>query len=154
MAVVMPAPAPAWSSWHPGEVAVQRRLGLAAHVPSSAIIDQLPQQHRLFYATRLNYLPVVTLDAAGRPWASILTSRDGHPGFIQSDSVASLHIEASVWDGDPILDNLRDVPGALFAGVGVEPSSGRRNKFGGVVLNAKQQENRLDIDVRITYSLG
>jgi hypothetical protein len=148
------APAPAWPDWHPGERAVQARLGLAAYVPPSAVVDGLPSQHRLFYATRLAYLPVATLDEDGRPWASLLTASDGRPGFIESDDANNMTIHAHVYPGDPIRRNAKLGSTGLFAAVGVEGSTGRRNKFGGDFSLAREEGDNFQLDVAIKFALG
>ncbi|KAG2029565.1 hypothetical protein BDR03DRAFT_811704, partial [Suillus americanus] len=65
--------------------------------------DRLPDQHRILHTSRLHFLLVTTLDKQGRPWASILCSNDGMPGFISSPTDALLTIEAYLWPGDPYI---------------------------------------------------
>jgi hypothetical protein len=144
--------AAAWTEWHSGERAVQARLGLGQ--PIAVFVDGLPTSHQIFYATRLAYLPVVTLDEEGRPWASMLTGPDGKPGFIESTDTDSMFIHAHVSDGDPIRRNVALGSGHLFAGVGVEASTGRRNKFGGRITRTHEEDNTLHLDIETKWSLG
>jgi hypothetical protein len=146
--------ASAWPDWHPGERAMQARLGLAMHVTPAVFRDGLTTQHQLFYATRLSYLPVTTLDAEGRPWASLLTSKHGTHGFITNASTDSVTIQANIWDGDPIRRNLTTSSERLFAAVGVEASNGRRNKFGGQIVGVHEEKDVIRFEVDVKYSLG
>ena len=72
--------------FHEGEQALQARLGLKdrlAETGSRMVRDFMPDQHRAFFAM-LPFLIVGSLDAQGRPWASVLT---GAPGFVESPSI-------------------------------------------------------------------
>jgi hypothetical protein len=142
----------AWPDWHSGERAVQARLGLSR--TGAVFMDGLPSSHQIFYATRLAYLPVVTLDEEGCPWASMLTARDGKPGFIESTDADSMFIHAHVLDNDPIRRNLASGSDHLFAGVGVEALTGRRNKFGGQIARAREEDGVLHLDIDTNWSLG
>ncbi|KAF7440228.1 hypothetical protein PC9H_000572 [Pleurotus ostreatus] len=145
---------PALNGWHRGERAIQEKLGYrAAMAMAFAAIDgDMPEQHREFYVTRLPFVPVTTLDELGRPWGSILAGANGEPGFIQSPSDAKLVLDARVWEGDPLLQN-SDLFGKkdkmLVAGIGVEFSTRRRNKFAGWIskLEKKGQQIQLQLDV-------
>lgn len=142
----------AWPDWHSGELAVQARFGLGR--PIAVFMDGLPSSQQIFYATRLAYLPVATLDDQGRPWASMLTGRDGKPGFVDSLDADNMVIRAHLVEGDPIRRNLISGSGQLFAGVGVEASTGRRNKFGGQVARACEEDGVLHLDLKTQWSLG
>ncbi len=52
----------ALKGWHPGEAAVQSIMNLPGRVDISAVVNHLPDQHRIFHSTRLHFLPVTTLD--------------------------------------------------------------------------------------------
>ena len=148
----------AFKDWHPGEQAVQKLMYLPERVSISAIVKNLPDQHRMFHSTRLHYVPVTTLDDEGRPWASILCSSQGTPGFIHSPSNTALHIYARVWPGDPItftlahLDGREDNP--LASGLGLEPSTRRRNKFSGRVSHANFDGSDLTLELSVSHALG
>ncbi|KAG1810559.1 uncharacterized protein BJ212DRAFT_1448631 [Suillus subaureus] len=119
-------PLPALRGWHPGEQAVQAIIHLPERVAITAIVDRLPEQHRIFHTSRLHFLPVTTLDQQGRPWASILCSSDG-----------ILHDEKP-----------------LFSGIGLEVSTRRRNKFAGHISNVSLRDLDADFTVVVTQALG
>ncbi|KAJ5988515.1 hypothetical protein N7481_003725 [Penicillium waksmanii] len=128
--------------WHPGEVAIQRHLGFADAVSDSwpIVARSMPDQHRLFHTSNLNFIPVTAIDKHGRPWASIMAGPGGEIGFVTSPSRQTLSIVASLWDGDPILETVAawmkdsgiyETDNHLIAGLGIEFSTRRRNKFAG-----------------------
>ncbi|KAG2138419.1 uncharacterized protein EDB93DRAFT_723490 [Suillus bovinus] len=149
-------PLPALRGWHPGEQAVQAVIHLPDRVAITAIVDRLPEQHRIFHTSRLHFLPVTTLDQQGRPWASILCSNDGMPGFIASPTNTSLTVKARLWPGDPIIRNLSQFNDGklLFSGIGLEVSTRRRNKFAGYVSNVSSRDLDVDITLVVTQALG
>ncbi|KAL0946396.1 hypothetical protein HGRIS_012623 [Hohenbuehelia grisea] len=150
---------PALVGWHRGERAIQEKLNYQAVMAMGFtwIEGDMPEQHREFYASRLPFLPVTTLDAQGRPWGSILAGRDGKPGFIRSPSYKTLTLDVRTWEGDPFWENTRarfgsageQLKPALVAGIGVEFSTRRRNKFAGSItrLLADGQDLQLEFDV-------
>ena len=148
------------TSWHRGEREVRNKLGYDK-VPSTsllftAISEDLPEQHSEFHSTRVSFLPVVTLDEEGRPWGSILTAKTGQTGFIRYPgySTQTLIIEADLWDGDP-LQNAKCVQGEmLIAGIGIELSTRRRNKFAGSVVNLQKIGNAIRLELAINEALG
>lgn len=150
----------AFKGWHPGEQAIQELMCLPERVSVSAIVNKLPDQHRIFHSTRLYYVPVTTLDDEGRPWASVLCSSHGTPGFIHSPTNTSLHVHARVWPGDPISTNLRrldgqkDIDKPFASGIGLEPSTRRRNKFSGSVSHVSFDANDLTLELSVTHALG
>ncbi|KAG1854511.1 hypothetical protein F4604DRAFT_1591213 [Suillus subluteus] len=149
-------PLPALRGWHPGEQAVQAIIHLPECVEITAIVDRLPEQHRIFHTSRLHFLPVTTLDQQGRPWASILYSNDGMPGFISSPTDALLTIKARLWPGDPIIQNCSQLHDGnpLFSGIGLEVSTRRRNKFSGYISNVAFRDLDVDLTVIVTQALG
>ena len=63
--------------FHAGEAAVQTRAGVRerlAQLGPRVIRDHMPDQHRELFE-KLPMLVVGSLDAAGRPWASLLVGR-------------------------------------------------------------------------------
>ena len=148
----------AFSGWHPGEQAVQKFMSLPERVSAGAIVNRLPDQHRIFHSTRLHYVPITTLDDQGRPWASILCSAVGMPGFITSPTHSSLCIHARVWPGDPISTTLRHVDDQVDApfasGLGLEPSTRRRNKFSGRVSHVRFDGSDLTLELSVSHALG
>ncbi|OAX41817.1 hypothetical protein K503DRAFT_833363 [Rhizopogon vinicolor AM-OR11-026] len=153
------APLPASQGWHPGEQAVQAIINLSERVAITAIVDRLPEQHRIFHTSRLHFLPVTTLDRQCRPWASILCSSDGMPNFISSPTDNSLMVKAHLWSGDPIIQNfsfiqLHDGELPLISGIGLEVSTRRRNEFAGHVSEVSFQDLDIDLTLVVTQALG
>jgi len=125
---------PGWqkeeSPFHPGEQAIQERLGGRERMDALGrrmIREFLPEQHRQFYA-QLSYLLVGSVDSEGNPWASILV---GNPGFISTPSDRTLHIAAQPFFGDPLANHL--VVGIDIGFLGIELHMRRRNRVNGVV---------------------
>ncbi|MGI9383470.1 MAG: pyridoxamine 5'-phosphate oxidase family protein [Methyloligellaceae bacterium] len=135
------------SPFHQGERAVQERFGVRDRlekVGRRLIRDHMPDQHRTFFAG----LPLVfaaSVDAAGRPWASLLA---GPPGFMQSPDPRTLVIAAEPLPGDPLGRAL--APGARLGLLGLEHHTRRRNRLNGTV--ARLSPGR--IEVRVEQSIG
>jgi predicted pyridoxine 5'-phosphate oxidase superfamily flavin-nucleotide-binding protein len=113
--------------FHAGEVDVQARLLaredaervgriVASEIPST--VRHLLRSQRMAVAA--------SLDAQGRPWASLLT---GPAGFIQVADDRLLHLEVAPVLGDPLTANLRARPelGLLV----IDPRTRRRLRFNG-----------------------
>jgi hypothetical protein len=118
------------SPFHRGEREVQARVGVRDKMEGfgrRVIRDHMPQQHRDFYAG-LPFLVVGTVDAAKRPWASILA---GPPGFVTSPDDRSLRVAACPLAGDPLQATL--AAGALIGVLGIELATRRRNRLTGTV---------------------
>lgn len=147
------------AGWHPGEVAVQSKLGYARAMAMEQgytwVSDYLSPQHRMFHTRTVPFVPVTTLDDNGRPWGSIITE-SGSPGFIQSpeDTKLILHFEAI--DGDPIVDNIVNADGGrnLIAGLGIEFPTRRRNKFAGKIASTKRRNSSVELTMDVTQALG
>lgn len=115
------------SPFHPGEQAVQARLGVRdIEVFARRVVrDHLPEQHRLFYEG-LPFLVAAARDAEGRPWATLLA---GPEGFVAAPDDRGLTIDAAPAPGDAL-------DGALAAGadlglLGIELATRRRNRVNG-----------------------
>ncbi|KAL4263243.1 FAD-binding FR-type domain-containing protein [Pleurotus pulmonarius] len=150
---------PALKGWHRGERAIQEKLGYrAAMAMAFAAIDgDMPEQHREFYVTRLPFVPVTTLDELGRPWGSILAGASGEPGFIQSPSDAKLVLDTQVWEGDPLLQNSElfgKKDKMLVAGIGVEFSTRRRNKFAGWISKLEKKGPQIQLQLDVNEAIG
>lgn len=149
-----PAPQPALPGWprtespfHPGERAVQERLGMRERVERigrRVIRDFMPDQHRELFE-QLPFLLVGSLDEEGRPWASILT---GAPGFIRSPDPRRLRIDAMPVEDDPLGRSL--VPGAPVALLGIQLETRRRNRMNGTVTRLDKR----GFEVRVGQSFG
>ena len=128
--------------FHSGEKAVQARLGVQDRmldVGRRVIRPYLPEQHRAFYA-QLPFVLVGSVDALGRPWASVLV---GEPGFMRSPDPTHLHIQARPVPGDPLEQGL--VPGAPLGFLGIELHTRRRNRMNGHVESVA--DGRLSVAV-------
>ena len=142
---------PGWnkeaSPYHPGEEALQARLGRKEHQEQMARQihrPYMPEQHRDFFA-QLPFVFVGSVDENGAPWASILY---GDPGFIATPDDKSMSLNTAVIPGDPLANNLQ--PGSPIGLVGVELSSRRRNRMNGIV----KAHNDQSIDVEVVQSYG
>ena len=88
------------SPYHAGEMRVQEQAGArepAERIGRRSIRDYLSEQHRDFFSL-LSYLFVGTVDAAGRPWASVLT---GPAGFAHSPDPKRLTAASLLSPDDP-----------------------------------------------------
>ncbi|KAG6898490.1 hypothetical protein C0993_006471 [Termitomyces sp. T159_Od127] len=151
------------NGWHRGERLIHEKLGhnddysimsLYHHIGSD-----LPEEHADFYTTRIPFLPVVTLDAFGRPWGSILAGFDGKPGFVRNSlsKHSTLSINAKLWPGEPLLGNAetyREDGMMLVAGIGVEYSTRRRNKFAGKVTKLRKSGDEISLELLVDEALG
>ncbi|MBT2321926.1 pyridoxamine 5'-phosphate oxidase family protein [Variovorax paradoxus] len=116
--------------WHEGERALQARAGTGermAEIGPRVLRDHMPDQHRIFFA-QLPFLIAGSLDADGRPWASVLAAP---PGFAHSPDPRHLRFDAQTLSGDPLAAAL--APGAPIGLLGIEPHTRRRNRVNGVV---------------------
>jgi predicted pyridoxine 5'-phosphate oxidase superfamily flavin-nucleotide-binding protein len=116
--------------FHAGERALQARAGSRewlAQVGAHVIRDQMPDQHRVFFA-QLPFLVVGTVDTSGQPWASLLA---GPPGFLHAPDARHLEVAAAPLWGDVLHDTL--TPGARIGLLGIAPHTRRRNRLNGTV---------------------
>jgi predicted pyridoxine 5'-phosphate oxidase superfamily flavin-nucleotide-binding protein len=88
----------------------------------------MPEQHRELFG-KLPTLWVGSLDAQGRPWASLLV---GRPGFVGAPDDRHLRVAAQPGFGDPLGANL--AIGAPLGLLGLEPQTRRRNRLNGTVV--------------------
>lgn len=152
------------NGWHKGERAIQEKLGFRGAVSQSwtQITGELPEQHQKFHTTCLPFIPVTTLDSMGRPWSSILAGPDGEIGWVSSETFDRLSMRAEVWDGDPLKANVdyhtHTTDGSqrkmLIAGIGVQFSTRRRNKFAGSVMAIEKQGSLLYISTTVNEAIG
>lgn len=125
---------PGWdlerSPFHSGELAVQQCLGVVEKMSTQArrgMRRYLTDQHREFFPL-LPYAFVGSVDAQGRPWASMLI---GEPGFLQTPDPHALVVKARPLPGDPLNETLK--VGAPIALMGVQLHTRRRNRAIGKV---------------------
>jgi predicted pyridoxine 5'-phosphate oxidase superfamily flavin-nucleotide-binding protein len=122
--------APAPSTWHEGERAMQATVGMAERmeeVGPRIVRDFMPEQHRAFFA-QLPFAVVGAVDGRGDPWATVL---EGPAGFVRSPDPRTLAFAARPTDGDPARDAISE--GAAVGVLGIEPHSRRRNRMNGRV---------------------
>lgn len=137
---------PTGTPFHPGELAAQDRAGVREKVAVFGhrfIRPVLPQQHRDFYP-ELPFLALGSVDADGRPWASVLS---GPPGFASSPDERTLRVAATPPPGDPLAGHL--AVGADIGVLGIQPETRRRNRMTGRVKAARPGE--FEIDVRQSF---
>jgi predicted pyridoxine 5'-phosphate oxidase superfamily flavin-nucleotide-binding protein len=131
------------SPFHAGELLIQEKTGVAhkaAALGRNGVRPFMPDQHRLFFM-QLPFLVVGSLDAAGAPWASILS---GQPGFIDSPDPETLEVVARPHGDDPLGSNLQ--PGAKIGVLGIEPWTRRRNRMNGAVTERSGSGFVLHVD--------
>ena len=119
------------SPFHPGESAIQERLGVRDKVEAAGgrvLRDYLLEQHRVFFA-QLPFIVVGSVDAEGRPWASLVAAP---PGFVQSPDEHTLVVRARPPAADPLSPSL--AVGAPLGLLGIELPTRRRNRANGTVV--------------------
>jgi len=135
------------TSWHAGEVAMQRAAGVderLAELAPRVLRDHMPEQHREFFE-QLPMLFVGSVDAQQRPWASVLI---GWPGFIATPDARHMRVDALPRHGDPLRGGL--ALGADLGLLGIEPATRRRNRMNGTVVALDEA----GFDVRVDQSFG
>lgn len=124
------------SPFHPGEVELQRRIGVDARMQafgSRVIRSAMPQQHREFYS-QLPFAVVAAVDEAGAPWVSMVAAK---PGFLSSPNDRTLTMSAGFAADDPVDQALR--PGARAGLLGIELPTRRRNRLS-LEVRARHQD--------------
>jgi len=135
------------SPFHRGEQAIQSRLGIRdrmEQVGHQVIRDHMPEQHREFFS-QLVTLMVGSVDAEGRPWASMLA---GQPGFLHAIDPRTLRVTARPNYGDPLNNAL--VEGADIGALGLESHTRRRNRVNGRISRIKEGS----FDIQVAQSFG
>lgn len=118
------------SVFHPGEVALQRSLGVAermADIGGRIIRDVLPEQHRRFYE-QLPFILAASVDEAGDVWPTLL---EGRPGFVHSPHEREIIVGALPGRDDPAAAGMR--ANGTVGLLGIELHSRRRNRVNGLV---------------------
>jgi predicted pyridoxine 5'-phosphate oxidase superfamily flavin-nucleotide-binding protein len=134
-------------AFHAGERRLQALIGARermAAVGRRAIRDYMPEQHRELFG-KLPYMLVGSLDADGRPWASLLF---GGAGFAATPDARTLRLAALPLAGDPLSRNL--APGAPLGLLGIELHTRRRNRANGRVARLDER----GFEVAIEQSFG
>jgi hypothetical protein len=130
------------SPFHPGERAIQQRLGVRERVEDGGrrlIRNFLPDEHRDFHA-RLPFLVLGTVDAEGSPAASIVS---GKPGFVSSPDPKALTISIDLRSTMPTITEL--VSGADVGILGIDLATRRRNRLNGVVSAIRDDAIEIEI---------
>lgn len=135
------------SVFHEGEKAIQSRLGIRDRMEKAgraSIRDHIAEPQQAF----LQHLPlfvVGTLDATGRPWASVLT---GQPGFVQARDAGTLSVRGRPAYGDIFEKTL--AAGADIGGLGIDLETRRRVRVNGRV--AAVDEHGFGIDIAQSFA--
>ncbi len=136
-------PVDAPSPWHRGELEAQQRAGVDPRHTASVtgfLRPYLDEQHRAFYP-RLPFIVVGVVDAAGRPWATLL---EGQPGFMVATDDTHLRIAAVAASGDPAASALST--GSAIGLLGIELETRRRNRLNGHVSDASDGGLQVEVD--------
>ncbi|KAL3447307.1 hypothetical protein BJX65DRAFT_318197 [Aspergillus insuetus] len=161
-------PGPGLNGWHPGETALHNKLSFPAALATRyvAIENQLREQHRIFHTSNLPFIPLAVVDEQGRPWAGIAAGRNGEIGFVTAPSLKKLVVKGCAWVGDPLFEALNekgDLEGvsvrALTAGLGIEFSTRRRNKFAGAIRSVqafpeREGKGEYEIEIEVNEAVG
>lgn len=131
------------SPFHLGEQIVQSRIGVRDQVERAGrnmIRDLMPDQHRALFEA-LPLLVVGSIDADGRPWASLLA---GPPGFVRSPTEKSLQVHAEPARGDPLSDSLS--VGRPLGVLGIQLETRRRNRANGHIVAREAGSFTIEIE--------
>jgi uncharacterized protein len=118
------------STWHAGEVALQRQAGVADRMKDlgrRVVRDYMPDQHRAFFA-QLPFVALGSVDPDGDVWATLVA---GKPGFVQSPDSHRLRVDAMPEPRDPAAAGMQ--AGAAVGLLGIELHTRRRNRMNGIV---------------------
>ena len=132
--------------FHEGELAIQRRAGVAANAEriGRIIRREIPEAARAFAAAQ-RFVVLGAADAAGRVWATLL---QGEPGFLSAPTEELLRIGARAPPGDPLTETLaREADVGLLV---IHPATRRRMRVNG---RARPHEPYgLEVATREVYS--
>lgn len=134
------------SPFHRGEKEIQSRLGVQDKIEELGrrmIQDRIPESRLDFFA-QLSLLTLATVDAAGRPWASVVA---GAPGFARAADPERLVVAARPIYGDPLNNAL--IEGADIAALGLDFESRGRFRVNGKIGTLR--EKAFDIRVRQAF---
>jgi predicted pyridoxine 5'-phosphate oxidase superfamily flavin-nucleotide-binding protein len=114
--------------YHPGELAVQRRMGqadIAARV-GRIIRADIPPKAAAFLAEQPIIVVVAANDDAGRMWTSLIV---GPPGFMHAENARAIAVDALPVPGDPLADALRSP--RRIGMIVLQPQTRRRMRVNG-----------------------
>lgn len=135
------------SPWHAGEKTLQEKAGVAERMEAfgqKVIRDHMPDQHRMYYH-QLPFMVAASVDALGRPWATLL---EGPEGFVSSPDPRVLTIDTTLPADDPATPGL--VAGQAVGLLGIELHTRRRNRINGQIRQAAEGQ----LQVRVEQSFG
>lgn len=135
------------SPFHPGELQLQRAVGVAARmeeVGRRVIRDHMPDQHRDFFR-QLPFVVLGSVDGDGDGWVTLLT---GRPGFLHSPDPRRLSFAVAPDAADPAAGRLSD--GDAVGLLGIELHSRRRNRMNGRISGLRPG----GFDVKVEQSFG
>ncbi|PJI95537.1 hypothetical protein CLU85_0244 [Acidovorax sp. 69] len=147
MTPATPIEDPVADVFHPGEQAMQARVGMRERMAAMGAVvmrDHMPDQHRELFE-KLPTLLLGALDAQGQPWATQLA---GPPGFAHTPDARHMQIATAPDAADPVLSQL--APGDAVGVLGLEPHTRRRNRMNGRVTSFGDQ----CLSVQVTQSFG
>jgi uncharacterized protein len=139
-------PADRGSLWHPGEMALQERVGVRRLLETQGaqvIRDHFIEQHRLFFPL-LPCVIIGAVDGPGDVWATI---REGLPGFMAVPDSKTIEIYASRDPSDPAEAGLSD--GCAIGLLGIQLGTRRRNRMNGLICD--RREDRFSVTVQESY---
>ena len=134
------------SPFHRGEKEIQSRLGIREKMEERGrrmIRDHMREQDLAFFA-ELPLLMVGTVDACGRPWASILA---GKQGFVHAVDPRRLEVRPRPIYGDPL--NKALIEGADIGGLGLAFDTRHRIRVNGKIGHPR--EDAFEIRVRQSF---
>lgn len=117
----------------------------------------MPYEHQLFHSTRLPFVSVTAVDDLGRPWSSIFAGSNGQSGFIRSPTYDKLIMDVHLWEGDPFIENAKlfGSKRMLAAGIGIEFSTRRRNKFAGHISKLDDKGDTIfHLEFEVNQAIG
>jgi predicted pyridoxine 5'-phosphate oxidase superfamily flavin-nucleotide-binding protein len=114
-------------TYHPGELAVQRRMGQAdvAEQVGRIIRADMPQKAAAFLAEQ-PMIVVAAADDAGRMWTSLIV---GPPGFAHAENTRTIAVDAQPVPDDPLADALRSP--RRIGMIALQPQTRRRMRVNG-----------------------
>ncbi|KQS83186.1 MULTISPECIES: pyridoxamine 5'-phosphate oxidase family protein [unclassified Rhizobium] len=135
------------SPWHAGEIALQRKVGVAERMDEigrRVLRDHLIDQHRAFYP-QLPFIVLGSVDAEGNAWATL---RAAKPGFLASPDPYTLSVALEREAADPADAGMED--GQPIGMLGIELHTRRRNRLNGTIM----RKDLGSFNVRVGQSYG
>lgn len=138
-----PSPESPASPWHPGEVALQSQMGVAAQLArvGHAIFRPFMMEPQRAFHARLPFIVIGAVDPDGLPWATI---RAGRSGFLGSPAPSMLTIAARRDPGDPAESGME--AGAALGLLGIDLATQRRLRLNGRVERDGDDQFRVNVD--------